>query len=96
MERGDDRQDLTEDLHGLDPDDPDVREFVAHRERMREPHAKATVEGLLRGVDDFADSVNRSAGHRKVFAVTVVVLMLFGVAWTIFNALPFMLSTFFG
>ena len=96
MERGDERQDLAEDLHGLDPDDPEVREFVAHRERMREPHAKATVEGMLRGVDDVADSVNRSAGHRRVFAVVVVALMLFGVAWTNANALPFMLGTLFG
>nr|WP_228045928.1 hypothetical protein [Saccharopolyspora sp. HNM0983] len=83
-------------MHGLDPDDPEVREFVAHRRRMREPHAKATVEGMLRGVDDFAQSVNRAEGRRRAFAVAVVVLMLFGVALTVWNAVGFMLGTFLG
>lgn len=96
MERGNDRQDLAEDLHGLDPDDPEVQEFVAHRLRMREPHAKATIEGTLRGVDAFADSVNRSTGQRRAFAVAVVALILLAAAWTIVNALPFILRTLLG
>lgn len=99
MERGDRDEEierLEEDLHGLDPDDPEVQAFAAHRDRMQRPNSEATVEGMLRGVDDFAQSVNRADGHRRLVAVVVVVLILFGVLFTVWNAFLFVFSTFLG
>ncbi|GAA4614328.1 hypothetical protein [Saccharopolyspora hordei] len=87
---------LGDDLDGLDPDDPEVKAFAAHRDRMRRPNADATVEGMLRGVDDFAQSVNRTDGHRRLVAVCVVALILLGVLHTVWNALAFVVSTFVG
>ncbi|GAA2341006.1 hypothetical protein GCM10009854_16820 [Saccharopolyspora halophila] len=83
------------DLDDLDHDDPEVRAFAAHRARMDRTGSKATVEGMLRGVDDFAQSANRTGGHRRLLAVTVVLLILFGVLFTVWNAVAFMLDTFF-
>ena len=82
------------DLDDLDPDDPEVRAFAEHRSRMSRTGSKATVEGMLRGVDDFAQSTNRTGGPRRILAVTVVVLILFGVLFTAWNAVLFMLDTF--
>lgn len=99
MERGerDDETDrIEEDLDGLDPHDPEVQAFAAHRDRMQRPNSEATVEGMLRGVDDFAQSVNRTGGHRRMVAVAVVLLILFGVLFTVWNAVAFVLHTFFG
>lgn len=90
------RDGFTDDLDDLDPDDPEVQAFAAHRDRMRRPHSEATVEGMLRGVDDFAQSINRADGHRRVVAVGVVVLILFGVLFTVWNAVAFMFTTFTG
>ncbi|KAA5830220.1 hypothetical protein ABT337_09375 [Saccharopolyspora hirsuta] len=95
MERGE-RDDQTDDLDGLDPEDPEVQAFAAHRDRMRRPNSEATVEGMLRGVDDFAQSANRADGHRRLVAVLVVALILLGVLYTIWNALAFVVTTFAG
>ncbi|MEB3368540.1 hypothetical protein [Saccharopolyspora mangrovi] len=84
------------DLEDLDHDDPEVRAFAEHRARMDRPHSEATVEGMLRGVDEFAQSANRTGGHRRLVAVAVVVLILFGVLFTVWNAVGYMLGTFFG
>ncbi|GAA4863810.1 hypothetical protein [Saccharopolyspora rosea] len=84
------------DLDGLDPRDPEVRAFAAHLDRMRPPNSEATVEGMLRGVDDFARSVNRSDGHRRAMALVVVLLILFGVLVTVWNAVAFMFAVFLG
>ncbi|MBB5156344.1 hypothetical protein [Saccharopolyspora phatthalungensis] len=99
MERGERDEELErlgDDLDGLDPQDPEVRAFAAHRDRMQRPNSEATVEGMLRGVDDFAQSVNRADGHRRLVAVSVVVLILLGVLFTVWNAVAFMLHTFLG
>ncbi|MCI2419878.1 hypothetical protein MOQ72_20740 [Saccharopolyspora sp. K220] len=98
MERGDPDETgrLSDDLDGLDPEDPEVQAFAAHRDRMQRPNSEATVEGMLRGVDDFAQSVNRADGHRRLVAVGVVVLILLGVLFTIWNAVAFMFTTFLG
>ncbi|MGP4017391.1 hypothetical protein [Saccharopolyspora sp. 5N708] len=98
MERGDPDETgrLSDELDGLDPEDPEVQAFAAHRDRMQRPNSEATVEGMLRGVDDFAQSVNRADGHRRLVAVGVVVLILLGVLFTIWNAVAFMFSTFLG
>ncbi|GAA0541240.1 hypothetical protein GCM10011581_37370 [Saccharopolyspora subtropica] len=99
MERGEPDEEtgrFRDDLDGLDPDDPEVQEFAAHRDRMRRPNSEATVEGMLRGVDDFAQSVNRTDGHRRVVAVGVVLLILLGVLFTVWNAVSFVFATFLG
>jgi hypothetical protein len=87
---------FADDLIGLDPHDPEVQAFAAHLDRMERPNSKATVEGMLQGVDDFAQSANRANGHRRAVAVMVVALILAGVAFTVWNAVIFMLTTFFG
>ena len=38
----------------------------------------------------------RSQGHRRVVVVLVVLLILLGVVVTVWNAVGFMLGTFFG
>ncbi|MER5394082.1 hypothetical protein [Saccharopolyspora sp. NPDC002686] len=99
MERGepdDQTAHLSDDLDGLDPEDPEVQAFAAHRDRMRRPNADATVEGMLRGVDDFAQSVNRTGGHRRLVAVAVVALILLGVLYAVWNALAYVIGTFTG
>jgi hypothetical protein len=99
MERGDRDEEsdhLGDELDGLDPADPEVQAFAEHRDRMQRPNSEATVEGMLRGMDDFAQSVNRADGHRRLVAVAVVVLILLGVLFTVWNAVAFTFSTFFG
>lgn len=99
VERGDrdeETERLGDDLHGLDPEDPEVQAFAEHRDRMQRPNSEATVEGMLRGVDDFAQSVNRANGHRRLMAVAVVLLILFGVLFTVWNAVSFVFGTFLG
>ncbi len=87
---------FAEDLVGLDPNDPDAQAFAAHLDRMERPNCKATVEGTLQGVGDFAQCANRTAGHRRVVVLMIVTLMLVGVVYTVWNALAFMLGTFLG
>lgn len=87
---------LGDELDGLDPYDPEVQAFAEHRDRMERPNADATVEGMLRGVGDFAQSANRANGHRRLVAVLVVALILLGVLFTVWNALVFVFSTFAG
>lgn len=87
---------FADDLLGLDPQDPEAQEFAAHLDRIEHPNSRATVEGMLQGVDDFAQSANRASGHRRLMAVLVVALILLGVGYTIWNALLFMAGTFLG
>lgn len=95
-ERGGNSRRFTEDLVGLDPNDPDAQAFAAHLDRIERPNCKATVEGTLQGVDDFAQCANRTAGHRRVVVLLVVTLILGGVLYTVWNSLLFMLETFLG
>ncbi|WP_344681842.1 hypothetical protein [Saccharopolyspora taberi] len=83
-----------DELIGLDPHDPETQAFAEHLDRMQRPNSKATVEGMLQGVDDFAQCANRTAGHRRVVVVLVVTLILVGVLFTVWNALAFVLDTF--
>ncbi len=85
-----------DDLVGLDPDDPEAKAFAAHLDRMEHSGSKATVEGMLEGVEDFAHQARNARGPRRTVAVAVVVLILFGVGYTVWNALVFMLQTFLG
>lgn len=87
---------FADDLVGLDPNDPQAQAFAEHLDRIENPNSQATVEGMLKGVETFAHSANRTQGHRRLVTVLVVGLMLFGVAYTVVGAVGFMLDTFFG
>jgi hypothetical protein len=93
MVRRDDQS--RDDFLGLDPHDPEVKAFAAHLERMENPNAHPTVEGMLEGIDDFVHNANRTDGHRRVVVVTVVLLILVGVGFTLWSAIAFVLETFF-
>jgi hypothetical protein len=54
------------------------------------------VEGYLSGVSDFAESVNRAEGPRRLAAVLVVVLILLGVGVTLWQAATFVLTALLG
>jgi hypothetical protein len=82
-----------DELLGLDPDDPEAQAFAAHLDRMQRQSPTFTVEGYLDGVRDFAESVNRAQGERYWAAVAVVVLLLLGVLYVVWEALLFVLTT---
>src|SRR5207248_1120736 len=82
-----------DELLGLDPDDPEAQAFAEHLDRMQRDRPGFTVEGYLDGVRDFADSANRAEGGRRWAAVLVVVLLLLGVAFVVWEALEFVLFT---
>jgi hypothetical protein len=82
-----------DELLGLDPDDPDARAFAEHLDRMQQQRPTFTVEGYLDGVRDFAESANRAEGGRRWAAVVLVVLLLAVVAYTMGDALLFVLTT---
>lgn len=87
---------FADDLIGLDPNDPETQAFAAHLDRMEGTQSRSTIEGMLQGVSDFAHSANRAGGHRRLWVVLVVTLMLFGVAFTAWNAIIFVFATFAG
>lgn len=87
---------FADDLVGLDPDDPEAQEFAAHLNKMERPNSRATVEGMLEGVDDFAQSANRTSGHRRAVVILVVALILVGIVFSVWKALLYMIGTFFG
>ncbi|WP_219418611.1 hypothetical protein [Pseudonocardia nigra] len=80
-------------LLGLDPDDPEAQAFAAHLDRMQRHSPAFTVEGYLDGVRDFADSANRAEGGRRWAAVLVVLLLLAVVAYVVWDALAFVVLT---
>ena len=84
-----------DELLGLDPDDPEAQAFADHLDRMQRDRPGFTVEGYLDGVRDFADSANRAEGGRRWAAVLVVLLLLLGVAFVVWEALEFMAFSFF-
>lgn len=86
---------FADDLVGLDPDDPEAQAFAAHLDRTERSRSSFTVEGYLADVGEFAESANRADGGRRMVAVLVVALMLGGVLYTVWNALGFVLGTFF-
>jgi hypothetical protein len=86
---------ISEELIGLDPDDPETRAFAEHLRRMRNDRPSYTVEGYLRGVAEFADSANRASGGRRLTAVVLVLLLLLVAGYLVASALGFVLSTWF-
>jgi hypothetical protein len=85
-----------EDLVGLDPWDPEARDFAAHLDRVEQHQDRPgyTVEGYLGGISDFADSANRLGGHYRLTALILITLILGGVGVAVWDALVFVLSTF--
>jgi hypothetical protein len=83
----------SDELIGLDPQDPEAQAFAAHLARIRRDRPGFTVEGYLDGVTDFADSANRSNGGRRFLAVTLVVLLLLVAGYLIWDALQFVVTT---
>lgn len=83
---------FSEDLVGLDPDDPDAQAFAAHLDRIETSRPGFTVEGYLANVGEFARSANRAAGLRRLIAVGVVVLLLLGVLYALSDAIVTMFS----
>jgi hypothetical protein len=86
---------IDDELIGLDPDDPETQAFAAHLQRQQQVRSSYTVEGYLSDVGDFADSANRLGGHYKLMAAILVLLILLGVTVTAWDALVFVLTTFF-
>ena len=82
-----------DELLGLDPEDPEAQAFAAHLDHMQRQHPAFTVEGYLDGVRDFAESANRAEGGRRWAAVLVVVLLLLGVAYVVWESIVFVLVT---
>ena len=76
-----------DDLIGLDPNDPEARAFAEHLDRMERVRNGYTVEGYLAGVNDFAESANRSRGHRRGMVSLVVLLILLGLGFATWNLL---------
>jgi len=84
-----------DDLVGLDPWDPEAREFAAHLDRIEQTRSRSgyTVEGYVGGIADFADSANRLGGHRRLTALILITLILGGVGVAVWDAIMFILST---
>jgi hypothetical protein len=89
------RDRFTEELVGLDRDDPEAQAFARHLDRVENQRSGYTVEGYLAAVGDFADSANRSSGLPRLVAVVLVSLMLLGAAFTVWNALGLVVTTLF-
>jgi hypothetical protein len=90
------RRRLDDDLIGLDRDDPEVRAFSEHLDRIYQQRPGFTVEGYLSGVSDFAESANRAQGPRRAAVVLVVGLILLGVAVTVWGATTFIIAALLG
>lgn len=93
MAARDPREIFSDELLGLDPDDPEAQAFAAHLTRMRRDRPSFTVEGYLEGVTDFADSANRAQGAKRLLAVLLVGLLLLVVGFLVWDALRFMFAT---
>jgi hypothetical protein len=91
----DEDEKFQEELIGLDPQDPETLAFAEHLDRMKRQRPGYTVEGYLEGVQDFADSANRTSGHQRLVAVIVVGMILLGVILTIWFALSDILTIIF-
>jgi hypothetical protein len=76
-----------DDLIGLDRNDPEAKAFAEHLDRMERVPNGYTVEGYLAGVTDFAESANRSTGHRRLMVGLVVLLILLGLGFATWNLL---------
>ncbi|MDQ3154716.1 MAG: hypothetical protein M3R63_24305 [Actinomycetota bacterium] len=87
---------IEDELIGLDRDDPEVQAFADHLRRTQRQHPGYTVEGYLSGVGDFADSIRRTGGARRLAANALVLLLLLGAAFAVWEALAVVFATFLG
>ena len=81
---------FSDDLTGLDPEDPEARAFAEHLDRVERVRPNYTVEGYISGMSDFADGANRLGGHHRLMASILILLILLGVvvgAWDIIVSL---------
>jgi hypothetical protein len=62
---------------------------------MQRQHPAFTVEGYLDDVGRFVDSVHRAQGERWFAAVVVVLMLLAVAAFAIWDALKFVVATWF-
>ena len=87
---------IEDELIGLDRDDPEVQAFAEHLRRTQYQHPGYTVEGYLSGIGDFADSIGRAGEPRRLAATALVLLLLLGAAFAIWEALIVVFATFLG
>jgi hypothetical protein len=83
---------FSNDLVGLDPNDPEAKAFAEHLDRMERSRANYTVEGYLSDMSDFAESANRLGGHYRLMAGIVAAIILLGVAVAAWDALLYLLA----
>jgi hypothetical protein len=86
---------LDDELIGLDPEDPEVRAFAEHLDRVQRVRSNYTVEGYLSGMSDFADGANRLGGHHRLMASILVMLILLGVAIAVWDAFGYVFGVLF-
>lgn len=87
---------FSDELVGLDPEDPEAKEFAEHLIRMRRAHPNFTVEGYLSNVGEFANSANRASGHRRLVATILVLLILLGVLYAVYGTLSTIAAVLLG
>ena len=87
---------FSDDLIGLDPDDPEARAFAEHLDRVQKVRSGYTVEGYLDDMSDFADSANRLGGHYRLMVTILTLLILAGFAIAAWDAFLYLLSALFG
>ncbi|RJQ81855.1 hypothetical protein D5S17_04015 [Pseudonocardiaceae bacterium YIM PH 21723] len=87
---------FVDDLIGLDPQDPEVKAFAQHLDRIEKPPPPNTVEGYIDSTADFASGIRRARGLLKLAGVVVVLLILLGVLQGVTGVVSYVFETFFG
>ncbi len=96
MAQDEPRDRFSDELLGLDRDDPEAQAFAAHLDRVERVRPGYTVEGYLGGVSDFAESANRLGGHYRLTAGILAVLILLGVLIAAWESIAFIVLTLLG
>ena len=84
-----------DELIGLDRDDPEAQAFAAHLDRMQRSTRRSPWRATSTTSARFVDSVHRAQGERWFAAVAVVLLLLAVAAFAIWDALRFVVTTWF-
>jgi hypothetical protein len=96
MAQDEPRDRFSDELLGLDRDDPEAQAFADHLDRVERVRPNYTVEGYLGGVSDFAESANRLGGHYRLTAGILVALILLGVLIAAWESLAFIVLLLLG
>ena len=96
MAQDEPRDRFSDELLGLDREDPEAQAFAAHLDRVERVRPGYTVEGYLGGVSDFAESANRLGGHYRLTAGILAVLILLGVLIAAWESIAFIVLTLLG